>query len=93
MKKLVVGICMLFFVSFCVCWFDIICKNTGPNPDYQSWNWLVNLIQNMSRQGSLKKKFKIIQVTGLQKQILRVIIKLKKIIKGDANYGKSKVKI
>lgn len=53
MKKLVVGtyyvICALFLISLCVCWFDIICKNTGPNPDYQSWNWLVTLIQNMSR--------------------------------------------
>lgn len=34
---------------------------------------------------------KIIIETGLQKQILCFIIKLKKIIKGDANYVKSKV--
>ena len=53
MKKLVVStyciICTLLLVSFCICWFDIICKNIGPNPDYQSWNWLATLIQNMSR--------------------------------------------
>lgn len=49
MKKLLVGICALFLLSFCVCWFDIVCKNTGLNPDYQSWNWLATLIQNMSR--------------------------------------------